>query len=114
MLFGKKLSSSKEKEVTQIEPARQTEVRFYKLSDVVKAERIVNEVKTGNLIFLNIGRINPYPDRKKKFLTALKLCAAESQTTVRMISEDTIMVAPQTIPIQIRNLSPLEQDDTVR
>ncbi len=88
----------------------QPEVKFYKISDIIRAERIMNEVNTGNLVFLNISRINTYPDKRKKFLTALKLCAMESETTIKMISEDTLMVAPKTIPIQIRNLSPLKNE----
>ncbi len=84
-------------------------VKFYNLLDFVQAEKIVDEVKKGNLIFLNIGRITPYPDRKKDFLESLKLCSDDSEATLRMVSDDTIMVAPSKMPIEVRALSSMTE-----
>jgi len=112
--IGKFFAQSKEEESVEIKDELkiiQPQVKFYRLSDVVNAEPIVEEVKTGNLVFLNIGKINPYPDRRKRFLTSLKFCASESFSTVRMVSEDTVMIIPSTIPIHIRNLGPANQKD---
>jgi len=43
-------------------------VKFYSLIDIVQTDRIMNEVKEGNLIFLNINRISAFPERKSEFL----------------------------------------------
>ena len=112
MLFKKKQNPNEiiEENIGHIanSPIQNTEVKFYSLLDIVKAERILAEVKTGNLIFLNIGKITPYPDRKRKFLESLKICSTESNAILKMVSDDTIMVAPPDIKIEIRSLSPLK------
>ncbi|MHA2357779.1 MAG: cell division protein SepF [Candidatus Heimdallarchaeaceae archaeon] len=90
---------------------------MYSLVDVARAERIVTEVEEGNLVFLNIGRITAFPERKKEFLQNLKDCSAQLHVTLKMISEETIMVAPSSVPIEIRSLSPVkieeESEDTL-
>ena len=86
-------------------------VKFYSLVDVVNTERILTEVEQGNLIFLNIGRIISFPDRKKEFLQSLKESSAQLHATLRMVSEETIMVAPQSVPIEIRSLTPVKMKD---
>jgi SepF-like predicted cell division protein (DUF552 family) len=82
-------------------------VKFYSLLDVVKTERIIDDVKKGNLVFLNIGRISAFPERKRDFLKALKDKSAKLHATLKMVSEETVMVAPPSVPIEIRSLSPL-------
>lgn len=114
MRIGKLFTQEKqtENDILVTEPKIvQPQLKFYRLSDVVNAERIVDEVKTGNLVFLNIGKINPYPDRRKRFLTSLKLCASESFSTVKMVSDDTVMIVPSDISIQVKNLSPLNKEN---
>ena len=81
-------------------------VKFYSLIDIVKAEHIMDEVKEGNLIFLNLSRISAYPERKNEFLQSLKDTSAQLHATLKMVSEETLMVAPQSVPIEIRSLSP--------
>ena len=66
----------------------------------------MDEVKEGNLIFLNISRISAYPERKTEFLQSLKDTSAQLHATLKMVSEETLMVAPQSVPIEIRSLSP--------
>lgn len=82
-----------------------TGVKFYSLIDIVKAEHIMDEVQEGNLIFLNISRISAYPERKNEFLQSLKETSAQLHATLKMVSEETLMVAPQSVPIEIRSLS---------
>ncbi len=82
-------------------------VKFYSLLDVVKTERIIDDVEKGNLVFLNISRISAFPERKRDFLKTLKSRSAELHATLKMVSEETVMVAPHTVPIEIRSLSPL-------
>ncbi|MBY9000780.1 MAG: cell division protein SepF [Candidatus Heimdallarchaeota archaeon] len=82
-------------------------VKFYSLLDVVKTERIIEEVEKGNLVFLNIGRISAFPERKRDFLKTLKDRSSELHATLKMVSEETVMVAPHSVPIEIRSLSPL-------
>jgi SepF-like predicted cell division protein (DUF552 family) len=86
-------------------------VKFYSLVDVVRTDRIMNEVEEGNLIFLNIGRIASFPERKREFLKSLKKQSAELHVTLKMVSEETVMVAPNSVPIEIRSLSPVRLDD---
>ena len=81
-------------------------VKFYSLIDVVQAERILSEVESGNLVFLNIGRIAAYPERKTEFLKNLKAISKQLRATLKMVSEETVMVAPSSVPIEIRSLSP--------
>ncbi|MCG3225593.1 MAG: cell division protein SepF [Candidatus Heimdallarchaeota archaeon] len=81
-------------------------VKFYSLIDVVQTERILSEVESGNLVFLNIGRISAFPERKNEFLKNLKKSSAMLHATLKMVSEETVMVAPSTVPIEIRSLSP--------
>ena len=81
-------------------------VKFYSLIDIVKAEHIMDEVKEGNLIFLNLSRISAYPERKSEFLQSLKDTSAKLHATLRMVSEETLMVAPKSVPVEIRSLSP--------
>ncbi len=81
-------------------------VKFYSLIDIVKTDRIMSEVKEGNLIFLNLSRISAYPERKSEFLQSLKETSAQLNATLKMVSEETLMVAPQSVPIEIRSLSP--------
>jgi SepF-like predicted cell division protein (DUF552 family) len=81
-------------------------VKFYSLIDVVKTERILSDVENGNLVFLNIGRISAFPERKTEFLKNLKETSAMLHATLKMVSEETVMVAPSTVPIEIRSLSP--------
>jgi len=88
--------------ITQSTPG----VKFYSLIDIVKAENIMDEVKDGNLVFLNISRISAYPERKTEFLQSLKDTSAQLHATLKMVSEETLMVAPQSVPIEIRSLSP--------
>lgn len=85
-------------------------VKFYSLVDVVKTDLIMEEVKEGNLIFLNIGRIASFPERKRDFLKSLKNRSAELHATLKMVSEETVMVAPNSVPIEIRSLSPVRLD----
>jgi len=89
-------------------------VKFYSLIDVVQAERILSDVENGNLVFLNIGRISAFPERKTEFLKNLKETSAMLHATLKMVSEETVMVAPSTVPIEIRSLSPekIGQDKT--
>ena len=82
-------------------------VKFYSLLDVVKTERIIDDVENGNLVFLNIGRIAAFPERKRDFLKTLKDRSSELRATLKMVSEETVMVAPPSVPIEIRSLSPL-------
>ncbi len=82
-------------------------VKFYSLLDVVKTERIIDDVEKGNLVFLNISRISAFPERKRDFLKTLKDKSAELHATLKMVSEETVMVAPPSVPIEIRSLSPL-------
>ena len=86
-------------------------VKFYSLIDVVKTERIMDEVKEGNLIFLNINRISAFPERKSEFLKALKNNSAELHATLKMVSDETLMIAPASVPVEIRSLSPTELRD---
>jgi SepF-like predicted cell division protein (DUF552 family) len=81
-------------------------VKFYSLIDVVQTDRILSEVESGNLVFLNIGRISAFPERKSEFLRNLKETSAMLHATLKMVSEETVMVAPSTVPIEIRSLSP--------
>ncbi|MCG3220227.1 MAG: cell division protein SepF [Candidatus Heimdallarchaeota archaeon] len=81
-------------------------VKFYSLIDVVQTERILSEVESGNLVFLNISRISAFPERKTEFLKNLKKSSAMLHATLKMVSEETVMVAPSTVPIEIRSLSP--------
>ena len=81
-------------------------VKFYSLIDVVQAERILSEVESGNLVFLNIGRIAAFPERKIEFLKNLKERSKLLRATLKMVSEETVMVAPSSVPIEIRSLSP--------
>ena len=82
-------------------------VKFYSLLDVVKTKRIIDDVEKGNLVFLNIGRISAFPERKRDFLKNLKEKSSELRATLKMVSEETVMVAPSSVPIEIRSLSPL-------
>lgn len=86
---------------------RPSGVKFYSIVDVVHTDRIMGEVKDGNLVFLNIGRIAAFPERKREFLQSLKEGSAALHATLKMVSEETVMVAPSTIPIEIRSLSPV-------
>jgi SepF-like predicted cell division protein (DUF552 family) len=108
-------SGDKEEEIKVVNQA--PGVKFYSLLDVVRAERIVTEVEEGNLVFLNIGRITAFPERKKEFLQNLKDCSAQLHVTLKMVSEEIIMVAPSSVPIEIRSLSPVkieeESEDTL-
>ena len=81
-------------------------VKFYSLIDIVKAEHIMDEVQDGNLVFLNLSRISAYPERKTEFLQSLKDTSAKLHATLKMVSEETLMVAPKSVPIEIRSLSP--------
>ncbi|MHA1952689.1 MAG: cell division protein SepF [Candidatus Heimdallarchaeaceae archaeon] len=81
-------------------------VKFYSLVDVVQAERILSEVESGNLVFLNIGRISAFPERKTEFLKSLKETSRKLHATLKMVSEETVMVAPSSVSIEIRSLSP--------
>ncbi len=81
-------------------------VKFYSLIDVVQTDRILSEVESGNLVFLNIGRIAAFPERKSEFLKNLKETSAMLHATLKMVSEETVMVAPSTVSIEIRSLSP--------
>ncbi|NPD89469.1 MAG: cell division protein SepF [Asgard group archaeon] len=81
-------------------------VKFYSLIDVVQTERILSEVENGNLVFLNIGRIAAFPERKTEFLKNLKATSKQLRATLKMVSEETVMVAPSSVPIEIRSLSP--------
>ncbi|MCG3255565.1 MAG: cell division protein SepF [Candidatus Heimdallarchaeota archaeon] len=81
-------------------------VKFYSLIDIVKTDRIMDEVKEGNLIFLNINRISACPERKNEFLQSLKKTSAELHATLKMVSNETLMIAPSTVPVEIRSLSP--------
>lgn len=85
-------------------------VKFYSLIDVVQTDRIFSEVENGNLVFLNIGRIAAFPERKSEFLKNLKETSAMLHATLKMVSEETVMVAPSTVPIEIRSLSPEKLD----
>lgn len=80
-------------------------VKFYSLQDFVKAERIFDEVSRGNLVFLNIERISNVPERKTEFLNSLKQYSSKINATIKMVSLETLMVAPETVPIEIRTLS---------
>lgn len=101
--------STEKKEDTKI--VNQTPgVKFYSLLDVVKTERIIDDVEKGNLVFLNISRISAFPERKRDFLKTLKAKSAELHATLKMVSEETVMVAPPSVPIEIRSLSPLNVD----
>lgn len=101
--------STEKKEDTKI--VNQTPgVKFYSLLDVVKTERIIDDVEKGNLVFLNISRISAFPERKRDFLKTLKAKSAELHATLKMVSEETVMVAPPSVPIEIRSLSPLNID----
>ena len=103
----KRLRNSKDKK-EEIKIVNQSPgVKFYSLLDVVKTERIVEDVEKGNLVFLNIGRISAFPERKRDFLQTLKERSAELRATLKMVSEETVMVAPASVPIEIRSLSPL-------
>lgn len=109
MVF-KKLSSRNSK-IVQPEETLSTNqpasVKFYSLVDIVHTDRIMGEIRQGNLVFLNIGRISSFPERKREFLRSLKEHSASLHATLKMVSEETIMVAPSTIPIEIRSLSPV-------
>lgn len=103
----KSLLNSKEKK-EEIKIVNQPPgVKFYSLLDVVKTERIVEDIEKGNLVFLNIGRISAFPERKRDFLQTLKERSVELRATLKMVSEETVMVAPASVPIEIRSLSPL-------
>lgn len=80
-------------------------VKFYSLQDFVKAERIFDEVSRGNLVFLNIERISNVPERKFEFLNSLKQYSSRINATIKMVSSETLMVAPETVSIEIRTLS---------
>lgn len=80
-------------------------VKFYDVQDVINAKNVVDEAMDGNLIFLNVTKIARYPNKRISFLKALKLCAEERDTTLRKISEDTYMVAPNSLPIEIKTLN---------
>jgi SepF-like predicted cell division protein (DUF552 family) len=95
-------SSKEEIKITNNPPG----VKFYSLIDVVQADRILNEVENGNLVFLNIGRIAAFPERKTEFLKNLKATSKQLRATLKMVSEETVMVAPSSVPIEIRSLSP--------
>ena len=86
-------------------------VKFFSLVDVVKTDRIMEEVEEGNLIFLNISRIASFPERKRDFLKSLKDQSSKLHATLKMVSEETVMVAPTTVPIEIRSLSPVRLED---
>lgn len=81
-------------------------VKFYSLIDIVKTDRIMDEVKEGNLIFLNINRISAFPERKTEFLQSLKKISTELHATLKMVSDETLMIAPASVPVEIRSLSP--------
>lgn len=95
-------TSEEEKNIKE----RPSSVKFYSLQDIVKTDLIMAEVKEGNLIFLNISRISAYPERKSEFLQKLKKTSAELHATLKMVSEETLMVAPPSVPVEIRSLSP--------
>ena len=82
-----------------------SQVKFYSLKDIVKAERILNEVSRGNLVFINISRISEYPTVRNSFLKELKDGSKEIHGTVKMVSDETIMIAPPTVAIEIKTLS---------
>lgn len=106
MGIRRKFSQNTAEEIEDI-PVKQSTpgVKFYSLIDIVKAEHIMDEVKEGNLIFLNISRISAYPERKSEFLQSLKETSSQLHATLKMVSEETLMVAPQSVPIEIRSLS---------
>ncbi|MHA1199742.1 MAG: cell division protein SepF [Candidatus Heimdallarchaeaceae archaeon] len=107
MGIRRKVSRNSTDEVEEIPVNQSTPgVKFYSLIDIVKAELIMDEVKEGNLIFLNLSRISAYPERKSEFLQSLKDTSAQLHATLKMVSEETLMVAPQSVPIEIRSLSP--------
>jgi SepF-like predicted cell division protein (DUF552 family) len=81
-------------------------VKFYSLIDIVKTDRIMDEVKEGNLIFLNINRISAFPERKTEFLQSLKDTSTKLHATLKMVSDETLMIAPASVPVEIRSLSP--------
>ncbi len=107
MGIRRKVSRNTTDEVEEMPVIQSTPgVKFYSLIDIVKAEHIMDEVKDGNLIFLNLSRISAYPERKSEFLQSLKDSSAKLHATLKMVSEETLMVAPQSVPVEIRSLSP--------
>lgn len=109
MFFKKWRSDNKEKPINEntiVTNRKPSGIKFYRLSDIVKTDRIMGEVNDGNLIFLNIGEILTYPDRKHSFLQALKTCSNDNNAFLRMVSDDTVMIAPPEMPIEINTLLP--------
>jgi len=102
----KNIRDSNASEEENVAKNRPPGVKFYSLQDIVKTELIMDEVKEGNLIFLNIGRISAYPERKNEFLQKLKTTSAKLHATLKMVSEETLMVAPASVPVEIRSISP--------
>ena len=110
----KNIRSSNASEEEKAVKYKQPGVKFYSLQDIVKTDLIMEEVKDGNLIFLNIGRISAYPERKSEFLQKLKATSAELHATLKMVSEETLMVAPRSVPVEIRSISPSTYKNTLK
>lgn len=109
-MFLKKKSTSDRKNVTMepvVTPIVQ-KVKFYEVQDVINATHVVDEANKGNLIFLNINKISRYPEKRLSFLKALKLCADEQDTILKKVSDDTFMIAPNSLPIEIKPLNGLK------
>ncbi|MHA1687101.1 MAG: hypothetical protein ACTSYD_11980 [Candidatus Heimdallarchaeaceae archaeon] len=106
-MFLKKKSTSDTKNVaieTVVTPTVQ-KVKFYEVQDVINATHVVNEATEGNLIFLNINKISRYPEKRLSFLKALKLCADKQDTILKKVSDDTFMIAPNSLPIEVQALN---------